>query len=118
MSDVLSEQDYLPNMNTVVIAGKVIKVEPLTGKTPGLAVTVGYIKHWPNGGSQEIPLCCYVMGTERLEKLGWLQVGEVVLVSGEVTDKGSVYAHRLEPFSKPARQTGEGDQYLAAMQGV
>jgi hypothetical protein len=77
---------------------------------------IGYIKHWANGGSQEIPIRCYATGAERVEKLGWLKVGEVVLVHGEVTDKGAIYAHQLEQPSKPARQPGEDDQFLAGMQ--
>jgi hypothetical protein len=116
MSDVLTEQDCIPNLNTATIAGKVIEVKPLTGKTPGLSCVVGYVKHWPNGGTQEIPIRCYVTGAERIEKLDWLKVGEVVLVHGEVTDKGAVYAHQLEQLSKPTRQPGTGDQFLAGMQ--
>jgi hypothetical protein len=115
MSDVVSEADCMPNMNAATIAGKVLKVEPLSGKTLGLSLVVGYMKHWPNGGSQEIPLRCYATGAERIDKLGWLKAGEVVLVHGEVTDKGAIYAYRLEQLSKPARQPGEGDQYLAHM---
>jgi hypothetical protein len=109
MSDFLSEADCIPNMNTTTIAGKVIKVEPLNGKTPGLSFVVGYVKHWPNGGTQEIPLRCYLTGPERIEKASWLKMGEVVLVHGEVTDKGAIYAHQLEQLSKPTRQSGEGD---------
>jgi hypothetical protein len=115
MHDVLTAGGCLPNMNTATIAGKVVTVEPLTGKTPGVAVTIGYMKHWPNGGSQEIPIRCYATGAARIDKLGWLKVGEVVLVHGEVTDKGAVYAHRLEQLSTPARQPGAGDQFLAGM---
>jgi hypothetical protein len=40
----------------------------------------------------------------------------VVLVHGEVTDKGAIYAHQLEQLSKPARHPGEGDQFLAGIQ--
>jgi hypothetical protein len=115
MSDFLSEADCLPNLNAATIAGKVIKVEALTGKIPGLSFVVGYMKHWPNGGMQEIPIRCYVTGAERTVKLGWLTTGEVVLVHGEVTDKGAVYAHQLEPLSKPARQPDAGDQLLAGI---
>jgi hypothetical protein len=102
MSDVLTEQDCIPNLNAATIAGKVVKVEPLTGKTPGLALTIGYMKRWPNGGSQEIPIRCYATGAGRIEKLDWLKVGEVVLVHGEVTDKAAVYAHQIEQLSKPS----------------
>jgi hypothetical protein len=56
MSDFLGEADCASNMNAATIAGKVIKVEPLTGKTLGLSCVVGYQKQWPNGGSQEIPM--------------------------------------------------------------
>jgi hypothetical protein len=35
-----------------------------------------------------------VTGAERLEKLDWLKVSQIVLVQGEVTDKGSVYAYQ------------------------
>jgi hypothetical protein len=118
MSDFLSEADCAPNINTATIAGKVIKVEPLTGKTPGLSFVVGYMKHWPNGGTHEIPLQCYLTGAERIEKASWLKVGEVVLIHGEVTDKGAVYAHQLEQLSKPICQPGEGDQFLTGMQKV
>jgi hypothetical protein len=112
----LSEAECMPNMNSATIAGKVTKIEPITGKATGIAFTVGYMKTWPNGSTQEIPLKCYVTGAERVEKLSWLKVGEVVLVHGEVTDRGSVYAHQLEQLSKPARQPGDDDAYLAGMQ--
>jgi hypothetical protein len=115
MDDFLSEEDCMPNMNAATIAGKVIKVQPLTGKTTGIAFTVGYTKHWPSGGSQEIPLRCYVTGQERIEKLSWLKAGEMVLVSGEVTDKASVYAYQVEWLSKPERDAGGDDAYLAGM---
>jgi hypothetical protein len=118
MGDFLSEADCIPNLNAATIAGKVIKVEPLTGKTPGLALVVGYMKHWPNGGSQEIPIRCYATGEGRIEKLDWLKVGEVVLVRSEVTDKGAVYAHQLEQLSKSMRQPGTDEQFLAGMQKV
>jgi hypothetical protein len=118
MREFLSEADFLPNMNVATIAGKVIRVEPLTGKTPGLAFVVGYVKHWPNGAAQEIPLRCYLTGAERIDRAGWLKVGEVVLVHGEVTDKGAIYAYQLDHLSKPPRQAGEGDQFLAGMQAL
>jgi hypothetical protein len=115
MDDVLSEADCLPNLNSCTLAGRVVKVEAFTGKTPGRSFVVRYTKVWPNGGSQEIPITCYLTGPERIDKASWLKVGEVVLVHGEVTDKGAVYAHQLEQLSKPARQPGEGDQFLAGM---
>jgi hypothetical protein len=118
MRDFRSEADCVPNMNAATVAGKVIKVAALSGKTPGLSFVVGDQKHWPNGSTQEIPLRCYLTGAERMEKASWLKVGEVVLVHGEVTDKGAIYAHQLEHLSKPPRQPGEGDQFLAGMQTV
>jgi hypothetical protein len=112
----LSEADCAPNINTATIAGKVIEVKPLTGKTVGITFLVGYQKHWPSGGVQEIPIRCYVSGQQRIEQLRWLKMGEVVLVQGEVTDKNSIYAHQLEQLSKPERVPGEDDEYLAGMQ--
>ena len=90
MSDFLTQEACAPNMNAATIAGRVIKAEPLTGKTPGITFVVGYQKHWPNGGTQEIPLRCYLTGAERIDKASWLKAGEVVLVHGEVTDKGAI----------------------------
>jgi hypothetical protein len=55
--------------------------------------------------------------TERLEKASWLKVGEVVLVHGEVTDRGAVYAHQVVQLSKPERESGrDDDAYLVGMQ--
>jgi hypothetical protein len=116
MDDFLREQACQPNLNAATIAGKVVKVEPLKGKAVGLSFVVGYEKHWPNGGSQEIPLRCYLTGAERTEKAGWLKPGEVVLVHGEVTDRGAVYAHQLTQLSKPEREPGDDDAFLAGMQ--
>jgi hypothetical protein len=50
------------------------------------------------------------------ESLPKSKMGEVVLVKGEVTDKGAVYAHQLEQLSKPERVPGEDDEFLAGMQ--
>jgi hypothetical protein len=47
-----------------------------------------------------------VSGQERIEKLAWLKVGEMVLAKGELTDRGGVYAHQLEQLSKPAGAFG------------
>lgn len=116
MNDFLTREQCAPNMNAATIAGKAINVELLTGKTPALRFIVGYQKHWPSGGVQEIPIRCYVTGAGRIEKLGWLKPGEVVLVKDEVTDKGAVYAHQLEHLSRPERESGEDDAYLAGMQ--
>jgi hypothetical protein len=117
MTDFLSEDDCIPNLNTVTVAGKVIRAEPLAGKSVGISFTIGYQKHWPSGGTQEIPIRCYVTGTERVDKLRWLKAGEIVLVAGEVTDKNAVYAHRIEQLSKPEREPGsDDDAYLTGMQ--
>ena len=116
MHDFLTEADCAPNINTVVLAGKVIKREELKGKSVGIVFTVGYQKHWPSGGVQEIRIRYYVSGQERIEKLSWLQVGEVVLVKGEVTDKGSVYVLQTEQLSNPEREPGDDDEYLAGVQ--
>jgi len=116
MADFLTEQDCAPNLNTATIAGKVIRIERLKGTSEGLMFVVGYQKHWPSGGVQEIPLRCYVSGAARVEKLTWLKAGEIILVKGEVTDKGAVYAHQLEQLSKREREPGEDDEFLAGMQ--
>jgi hypothetical protein len=112
----LAESDCLPNLNTATIAGKVVRVESLQGKVPGLALTISYTKHWPNGGTQDIPIRIYVMGEARLKKLAWMKPGEVALVHGEVTDKNAVYAYQIEWLSKPERQPGEDDAFLTGMQ--
>jgi hypothetical protein len=116
MADFLSEADGMPNLNAATIAGKVIKVESLTGKSVGRSFVVGYQKHWPSGGVQEIPIKCYLTGVERVEKANWLKPGEVVVVHGEVTDRGAVYAHQLEQLSQPERVPGADDEFLAGMQ--
>jgi hypothetical protein len=116
MADFLTEQDCEPNLNSATVAGKVIKVDTITGKTIGLSFLVGYQKHWPSGGIQEIPIKCYVSGQDRVDKLDWLRTGEVVLVRGEVTDKGSVYALQLERLSLPERDASDDDAYLIGMQ--
>jgi hypothetical protein len=55
-----------------------------------------------------------VTGAERLEKLDWLKVSQIVLVQGEVTDKGSVYAYQTQPLLTPERNLGE-NIYLRGM---
>jgi hypothetical protein len=90
VSDFLTEQDCVPNLNVATLAGNIIKVEPLNGKTPGLSFVVGYMNTWPNRGTQEIPIRCYLTRAECVDKAKWLRPGEVVLVHGEVTDKGAV----------------------------
>ena len=108
----LTEEDCAPNMNAATIAGRVIKVEVLTAKTPAISFIVGYQKHWPSG-VQEIPIKCYASGAERIEKLRWLKVGEVVLARGELTDKGSIYAHQIEQLSTPAKTSEDVDGFFA-----
>jgi hypothetical protein len=115
MSDFLTEQDCAPNLNTATVAGKVLKVERLTGKTPGISFHIGYQKHWPSGGVQEIPIKCYASGEARLEKLSWLKSGEYVLVHGEVTDKGAVYAHQIEQLSATGRSSEGVDGFFTRM---
>jgi len=113
MSDFLTYEDCVVNMNTGTIGGRVIRVEPLSSKTSGLSIVVAYRKVWPNGGSQEIPLRAYVTGAERVEKLNWLKAGEWILAHGEMTDRGDLYAHRVEWLSRPAREPGDDDAFLA-----
>jgi hypothetical protein len=115
MGDFLTYEDCLANLNTATLAGKVLTVEPLTGKATGVVFTIGYEKHWPNGAVQTIPIRCYVTGSERVQKLGWLKPDELVLAHGEVTDRGAVYAYQVEWLSRPAREPGEDDEYLAGM---
>jgi hypothetical protein len=113
---VFTEQDCMPNLNMATIAGKVISVELLAGKTPGLRFVVGYTKTWPSGGTSEIPIRCYITGAEQVEKLSWLNTGEVVLIKGEVTDKNAVYAHVVQHLSKPEREPGSNDDaYVTGM---
>jgi hypothetical protein len=120
MDDFLSEEACVPNLNAATIAGKVTEWKPLkisesSGKITALSFTVGYQKTWPNGAVQTIPIRCYVTGEERIEKLGWLKPDEVVLVRGEITNTGSIYALQLEWLSRPEREPGEDDAYLAGM---
>jgi hypothetical protein len=35
------------------------------------------MKHWPNSGTQEVPLRCYLTGPERIDKASWLKPDEV-----------------------------------------
>jgi hypothetical protein len=109
-----SYEDCLVNLNTVTVAGKVASVEKISGKVPGLVFIISYQKHWPSGGVQEIPIRCYVSGEARIEKLDWLRPGEWVLAHGEVTDKGSIYAHQIEQLSRPSRGD-ELDHYFERM---
>jgi hypothetical protein len=108
--------DCLPNLNAATIAGKVIKFERFQGKSLGLSFVVGYQKHWTSTDVQEIPIRCYVTGAERVEHLRWLKVGEVVVVHGQVTDKGAVYAHQLDRLSAPKWLPDEYDEFLAGME--
>jgi hypothetical protein len=118
MGDFLTEEDCAPNLNSATLGGKVLKVDALPGEATGLTFTIAYKKHWPNGAVQTIPIRCYVIGAERVEKLSWLKPGETVLVHGEITNKGAVYAHQLEWLSRPMREPGEDDAYLAGMQAL
>jgi hypothetical protein len=104
MNEFLNEEDCLPNLNSATVAGKVIKVERLAGKIAGLAFVIGYAKHWPNGGTQEIPIRAYTTGS-RVDTLGWLRVGETVLIRGEIAEKNGVYAREILHLSAPKRQT-------------
>jgi hypothetical protein len=113
-SQPLGPEDLMPNLNTATIAGKVIEVKPVTGKTPGIGFVVGYRKHWPSG-VQEIPIRCYISGADRIEKLHWLKFGEYVLVHGEVTDKGGIYAHQLEQLGASGRQSEDVDGFFQRM---
>jgi hypothetical protein len=115
MADFLSEQDCQPNMNSATIAGKVIKREEFKGKVVGLSFVISYKKTWPSG-VQEIPIKCFVSGQDRIDKLQWLKKDEVILVKGEVTERG-VYAWQIQQLSKASREPGEDDEYLTrAMQ--
>ena len=105
-----------PNLNSATIAGKIIKVDALKGKSVGISFVVGYQKTWPSGGVQEIPIRCYLTGAERVEKANWLQASEVVVVHGEVTDKGPIYAYRLEQLSKSEYDVSQDDAYVQGMQ--
>jgi hypothetical protein len=120
MDDFLSYEDCIANVNIATIAGKVtdwkpVKIDP-SGMITALSFTIGYQKTWPNGGRSEIPIRCYVTGTERVQRLNWLNDPDpFVLVHGEVTDKGAVYAHQVEWLSRPPRAPGEGDAYLSGV---
>jgi hypothetical protein len=116
MNGFIDHKDCTPNLNTATIAGKVITVEPWQGRVAVLMFTVGYLKTWPaSGDREEIKLRCYLTGKERIDHASGLQPGEVVLVHGEVTDKGAIYAHELERLSRSAYQSDEDDQFLAGM---
>jgi hypothetical protein len=110
MDDFLTEEDCTPNLNTYTGAGKVSKIEPLTGKTPGLAFTIDYKKQWPNGHEDTWPIRCYVSGTERVENLRWMKVGEIIVVRGEVTNHNTIYAYRVEPWSPLPRDAADLDE--------
>ena len=64
---------------------------------------------------QEISITCYVSGQERLQKLGWLKVGKVVLVKGEVTDQGRVYVHQVAQLSVSGRPSDDVDAFFQRM---
>jgi hypothetical protein len=97
--------DLAPNLNSWTGAGKISKVEPLSGKTPGLAFTLDYKKVWPKGGKDTRPIRCYVSGKEKVEKLQtWLKINTVAIVRGELTNQATVYAHLVEPWFPPAKE--------------
>jgi hypothetical protein len=52
---------------------------------------------------------------ERIDKLRWLKAGEVVLVKGEVTDRGSVYVHQVEQLSASGRASEDVDGFFQRM---
>jgi hypothetical protein len=54
----------------------------------------------------------YLTGAERVAKLDWLKVGEVVVIHGEVTDKGAVYAHVIERPYRVDREPSKDDAFL------
>jgi hypothetical protein len=109
-----TEADCLPNINNVVVAGKIVQVEPLAGKVVGLRFQLAYQKHWPDGHVQEIRIPCYLTGQARTDKADWLTAGEWVLVRGEVTDRGAVYALQIEQLSKATRSHPD-DAYLQGL---
>src|SRR5262245_26109307 len=111
----LGPEELAPNINTATVAGRVTKVEKLTGKTPGLSFIIAYQKHWPSGGVQEVGIKCYVSGESRLEKLAWLKPGAWALAHGELTSAGSVYAHRLEELSASGQPSDDLDEYFERM---
>jgi hypothetical protein len=116
MREFLTEADCAPNLNSATVAGKVIEVKPLNGKVPAITFLISYQKCWPSGGVQEIPIRAYVSGAERVQQLSWMQPGETIVVVGEVTDRNAIYCHRVEWLSRPERQPGEDDEFLAGLQ--
>jgi hypothetical protein len=105
-------EELAPNLNSWTGTGKVSKVEPLTGKTPGLAFTMDYKKIWPNGGTDIWPIRCYVSGAERVEKLKtWLKSNEVVVIRGELTNRSTIYAHVVEPWNPLPKDAFDEDNF-------
>jgi hypothetical protein len=100
----LSEENCEPNLNSWVGAGRISKLEPLPGKTPGLAFTVDYRKTWPNGGHDIWPLRCYTSGAERVAQLQWMQLHSMVIVAGEVTNRNTIYARQVQPWTPAPKE--------------
>jgi hypothetical protein len=98
----LAEADHFPNLNSVTLAGVVTAVDRPAGQTPTLTFTISHRKHWPRG-TQAVPLTCLTTG-HRVAPLSWLQPGETVLVHGELTGEGTVYARTVERLSRPGRR--------------
>jgi hypothetical protein len=107
----LTIADCQPNLNTYTGAGKVSKIEPLTGKTPGLALIIDYKKVWPAGHADIWPIRCYVSGAERVERLKWMKVHDKVVVRGEVTNRNTIYAHVVGPWSPPPKDEFDEDEF-------
>jgi hypothetical protein len=101
MNNFLTEENGGLNLNSYVGAGRVSRIEPLTGRTPGLAFSIDYQKTWPSGDRDIWPIWCYVAGAERLEQLKWMKVNEMVVVRGEVTNRNNIYAYQVEPWTAP-----------------
>jgi hypothetical protein len=52
------------------------------------------------------------MGTERLEKLRWMKVSDVVVVRGEVTNRNTIYAYQVVPWgARPKDDVFDGDDF-------
>ncbi len=97
MGDFLSIEDCTPNLNTVMLSGRVRELKAMTSKMTGMAFAIEDKKQWPNGQTQVIPIPCMVTGAAA-EKLKWLTTGMVVSVKGEVTNRASVYAFEIQPW--------------------
>jgi hypothetical protein len=108
-------EELAPNLNTATISGRLTKVEPMSGKTAGMTFEIAYRKTWPNGHTDLISIPCVVTGSERIDKIKSLKVGELVIVRGEATNRGNIYAFDVQPWISPVREAGD-DAYIAGMQ--